>query len=293
MFRAEINPSNDSLTKVAELEPTNPFYTSGYCAAMRDLGNEPVAISFVAEELNVGCTGFIRSGRVNRSLEITSIPPIPADSEFWTGLECFCRQEKISILNIDSFASQRTDIPSLSREISRRARVEFILRLNDHDLWKKTRKGHRWSINRGRKAGLALVIRNEPGESRVHAAMFEASMQRRKKRGENTPDVLDVDTCDALIRHEAGKLFQVVLDGRVMSSALVLMSATGAYYQTSGTSSEGMERGASHFLIFEIAKTLQEQGLTLFNLGGTDKKAFGLQEFKTGFGTDKVELEEA
>ena len=54
-----------------------------------------------------------------------------------------------------------------------------------------------------------------------------------------------------------------------------------------------MKCGASHFLIYNISKILQERGIEVFNLGGTDLRNEGLVEFKRGFGTDEVCLESA
>src|ERR1700682_4020469 len=107
-FQTETNPSNDFLKKVAQLSPTNPFYTPAYCAAMRAVGYDPVVFSCMDGKADVACTGFIRSGRLNRSLEITSIPLLQADSVFWSGLLSFCREAKVSILEVDSFGSHHT-----------------------------------------------------------------------------------------------------------------------------------------------------------------------------------------
>jgi lipid II:glycine glycyltransferase (peptidoglycan interpeptide bridge formation enzyme) len=51
-----------------------------------------------------------------------------------------------------------------------------------------------------------------------------------------------------------------------------------------------MTCGASHFLVYEIAKSLQDRAIELFNLGGTEPQNTGLARFKAGFGTTTVEL---
>jgi lipid II:glycine glycyltransferase (peptidoglycan interpeptide bridge formation enzyme) len=89
----------------------------------------------------------------------------------------------------------------------------------------------------------------------------------------------------------AGDLFQVVRDDAVLSSMLVIMSRAGAYYHSAGTSQEGMEIGASHFLVHSVARTLQEGGVKIFNLGGAEIENPGLRAFKSRFGTMPVETE--
>jgi hypothetical protein len=106
-------------------------------------------------------------------------------------------------------------------------------------------------------------------------------------------DVPDRAVYQAILQAGAGTLYQAVIGDQVLSSALVLKAARGAYYQSSGTSPDGMACGASHFLVCEIARTLRDEGMELFNLGGADPQNRGLWEFKSGFGAIPVPLESA
>jgi lipid II:glycine glycyltransferase (peptidoglycan interpeptide bridge formation enzyme) len=72
---------------------------------------------------------------------------------------------------------------------------------------------------------------------------------------------------------------------------MVLVSKTGGYLQSGGTSPDGMELGASHFLQHEIMKTLQSEGKEIYNLGGTDEPESGLAMFKIRFGAHSIPLE--
>lgn len=85
------------------------------------------------------------------------------------------------------------------------------------------------------------------------------SIGRRQRRGEAVQEDIPARDFLAMTKMGAGQLFQAVLEGRTVSSALVLMSDKGAYYQSAGTSSEGMACGASHFLVCEIARILQTE----------------------------------
>jgi hypothetical protein len=77
----------------------------------------------------------------------------------------------------------------------------------------------------------------------------------------------------------------------VLSSVLVLTAECGAYYQTAGTSPEGMACGASPFLIHEIARYLQERHMEVFNPGGAAPDNPGLFRFKGELGAEAVPLE--
>ena len=71
----------------------------------------------------------------------------------------------------------------------------------------------------------------------------------------------------------------------------MLRAAEGAYTHSSGTTPEGMEASAAHFLRFETSRALQEGGFTILYMGGVSDPAGGLAEYKRGFGPDVVELE--
>jgi len=127
--------------------------------------------------------------------------------------------------------------------------------------------------------------------------MITASSRRRAERGEiismNEAASIhyEAHVMEAYLASRAGVLFQAVRAGQVLSSALVLLAERGAYYQTSGTSFEGMSCGASHFLVSGIAQYLQADGKEILNLGGVDKSGSGLEEFKMGFGPEKRDRE--
>ena len=71
------------------------------------------------------------------------------------------------------------------------------------------------------------------------------------------------------------------------------MAPEAGYNHTQGTSHEGMDVGAAHWLIRHTAEALLADGKRIFNLGGTDQIDSGLERFKSGFGlsTSRIELE--
>jgi hypothetical protein len=88
-------------------------------------------------------------------------------------------------------------------------------------------------------------------------------------------------------------LYQAMLGNDVVSSMTVARSRLGRYLHTSGTSPAGMSVGASHFLIYEIARSAQAEGANRFNLGGARDRDCGLAKFKEHFGAECIELESA
>lgn len=292
VFHAKPDPSAELLGEVALLAPENPFYTPAYAAAMGMTGKQPWVLALGDGcQLLSPCTGFLTRGRISCRMEIPSLPVLGENaSTFLDGLFRFCGRSGITYLNVNTYASIEASIPAGPNRTRRTDRVEYVIDLRQPDLWRPVRKGHRWSINRARKAGLQLQCTTSEEQCRIHGQMMAASMQRRKGRGERVSTDIHVEPLLVFLRTGAGILSQAVLEGQVLSSALVLLSDRGAYYQTAGTSPEGIDLGASPFLVFETARNLQERGLQVFNLGGVSEINQGLREFKTGFGPDQRSL---
>jgi hypothetical protein len=271
--------------KLQESAPENPFLTAEYALSRQRLGDTPMMLEQGPEV----CLAFLRRGRVTSGLEITSLPFTPS-STFLSGLIEFCRNQRIYDTALHTFGSRALSIPTLPREIERRARTEFVMDLALPASQWKIGETHRRHIRRAEKSGVSVRrVRMEGLED--HLSMCRQSMSRRQERGEAVMSVADSPEVPSIVLNGAGDLFQVVRDDAVLSSMLVIMSRTGAYYHSAGTSQEGMEIGASHFLVHSVARMLQEGGVKIFNLGGAEIENPGLRAFKSRFGTVPVETE--
>jgi len=290
------DPATELCDRIARLAPANPFYTNAYVAYRRSLGHEPFLLLLRNnEEVVSGCTAFLKSGRLDRSLEITSLPRLGDGEVFRQGLSQFCRSKGVSELVVCTFASPSVAVPRFENEHWRKWRVEYALGLVGPEFWRSIRKGHMWNIKQARKSGLTIRTAADHDACVTHARLIEASMTRRSSRGEEVSIRSDAERHWALVRSGVAELFQAVRAADVVSSNLVLLSAKGGYNHSQGTSPEGMAIGAAHFLIYEIANTLRDRSFEVFNLGGTDQIKSGLERSKDGFGltTTKVELESA
>ena len=283
--------SAELCVELSALDSRNPFLTPAYAEAMQDLGAQ--AWLFYLKDggcLREGCFGFLRTGRLNRSLEIHSLPELAAPNIFWSGLTDFCRRAGVSHLNVGSFASSRVEIPSLAGQTYRRSRVEHVLSLQESSVGSGLSSNHRRNIQKAEKAGVCIERSISAQACREHVLLQNASMERRLTRGESVTIDSQIRTPLALVQRGSGEFFRAVRPGQVLSSVLVLRAPLGAYYHSAGTSREGMSLGASQFLILRVAEILRTEGLDLFNLGGAESSNAGLERFKVGFGTRPVHL---
>lgn len=299
IFATAIDTGSPQIQEVAALNSHNPFYTSEYIAYRRLQGFTPWLLSnHDLTQSKTYCLAFMKSGRLRRSVEIPSIPNIPADEPFWQNLINFCHKNGVTSLSVNSFCSPAGAIlPSLEHEKERKTRWEFVLSLKHPDILKKMSKGHAYRIKRAKKTGVEMQRRKDQEAIAAHARLISASMQRRKERGENVTASASIENFSKLIDSGAAEIFCAVAADQILSSNIILLAKKTGYSHTQGTSPEGMECGAAHFLIHEIASTLRDEGKELFNLGGTDdpNPESGLVKFKTGFGaaTEQIELQAA
>ena len=288
-------PADDAvLGELGAEQRDNPFATPAYADSRRRVGYAiwVLALRDADDTLTAGCLGLLTTGRLNRTLEIPSLPALGADSAFWTGLRELCRTRGVTTLALDTFGSpDGTVIPDLGARSTRRDRLELVVDLAG-DATSRLGSNHKRNVKKAQKAGLQLRRTREPDAVAEHHALMTSSLDRRRTRGEQVSDAAASRDHHAFLASGAGELFQAVSGSTVLSSVLVLHAPTSGYYQSAGTSVEGMATGASHFLIHGIAQALQSEGATTFNLGGADDGS-SLARFKEGFGARRVALPSA
>ena len=283
------NPGREVLNEVAVEAPENPFWTPSYLGAQRRLGGEVLLLACEG----VHCPAMLHTGRLSRSLEIASLPAIAPEHPFWRALLAWRLEQGIARVELNTFASPALSLPALPGPWTRRARREFVLDLEKPDLHAGLSTNHARNIKRGRKSGIVVEPFQTAAACRAHVGLMQASLERRRQRGETVPDDHEETLRQtlALVESGVGTVFQARDDESVCSSILVLRAARGGYYQSAGSSPDGMSRGASHLLVLEIAARLRAEGAVRFNLGGVSEPGSGLEQFKSGFGTRPVELE--
>ncbi len=287
-----VRATSELADRFARVDSDNPFLAPSYLRAQQQLGLD--CWLFAVEESGAdraAAIAVMKSGRLRRSLTIPSCPAVATDSSFWEGVTEFCREHGITDLELSTFGSPESSIPQLNGETERIRRTEFELSLPGRDLFSELSRHHRERVKKAQKHGVLLRRTRSTEAIRVHAALRSNSMTRRTARGERVPTNLEGGHAKALLASGAGELFQAIFGDEVASSLLILRSERGAYFESAGSSSEGMRIGASHFLVLETAIALQAEGLETFFLGGARPSEEGLYAYKSGFGPHPVDTE--
>lgn len=269
----------------------NPFLTDGYARYRAGTGESPVEIRLASpvEGVEHRLAGFIRRGRTRARLEIPSLPAwspaVAPPREAWSELARLVRSRGVTDLQLGTFASPAgAGVPVELCRASRR-RTEYVLSLHS-DIAKGLASGHRRNARRGAGAGLSL---ERAGDPVAHARLVAQSLGRRRNRGETTRGGVDAADAALAVRSGAAEIFQARAGDAVLSSLLVLRAPRAAYYQSAGTSPDGMASGASHWLVLETASHLRADGVLAFNLGGAGADDEGLHRFKRSFGAIAID----
>jgi hypothetical protein len=296
-FVAEADPTESAISRIAETDAINPFYTYPYSAYRAASDFQPWIFKIADDDsLQSGCVCFMKRGRLSTLLDIPSLPALGGAAEaFWKGVMVHCARHRVTDLAVQSFASSEAKIPRLVREDWRKTRCEYRIGLGN-DLWERMRKGHSYSVKKARKSGLVLSRGLDKEACLAHQRLVHGSLTRRQQRGESVVLGEEGGDVERLLRSGCGQLFQALQDGVAVASNLILLSAKGAYNHSQGANEKGLATGAPHFLIRELVEVLKrDHAIEVFNIGGTDQLNSGLEQFKSGFGvtTSRLELEAA
>ena len=291
-FSAVLSPGAQVLSRISDITPQSPFNTPAYAAAISAIDAEPCALMLKSDQNDVigGCLAALTGSKWNRKLEIFTGPTLISPSIFWSGVTDFCKLQSVCDLDVQTFASESPSLPNLDNRLSTRKRFEYVLDLSNARFPDSFSKNHKRSIKKAQNSPLIFAQGNTIDDYQAHIRLMESSITRRSDRGERVirPRANDFDYM--LVKNGAAQLFQAKSEDQILASILILLSKTSGYYHSAGTSQDGMQSGASPFLISEVAKTLASSGRTWLNLGGADPHAEGLRRFKKGFGAQEIEL---
>jgi hypothetical protein len=292
MFWTLEAPSDADLSIVEAADSTNPFASARYARARERLGASLVLFACGdRNRMTGGVVAYLQGERFGRSLEIPSAQSPGDFVGLWDDVLRFSRRRRVVRVDVGSFGARAVSLPSWVVPKTESNRTEWRLSLVEATP-ASFASNHRRNIGKARTAGVTINISSSLDAAQRHAALMRASMDRRETRGENIPTISDADvrTTHAFLESGAAQAYQAVLAGQVVSSMLVLRAAGGAYYHSAGTSPDGMQVGASIYLVSEIIRDLKDAGLSLFNLGGATEASPGLMRFKQGFGAIPLDL---
>jgi len=229
--------------------------------------------------------GLARSGRRSGGLLVAGAAAA-LDRDVLGALRAFSRENGLPAVKLEALDGAAP--PSVYRESSRQPGTTYVVDLTEIDPDRVPSKNHRRNVKRARGAGVGRIAFAADEAIDAHLTLSRASMKRRAERGETIEAAFEHATFRTYLDSGFASLFQVAQGGTPVASDLVVRIGDAAWYLSGGTSPDGMKLGASHLLMTEVIRNLQEDGCRTLNLGFTETEA--LARFKTGFGGEAVRV---
>lgn len=233
-----------------------------------------------------GAFAVLERGRLNARLTVMLVNGLPGGQDLMIALERLAAKlgATAMLLEIVSAQAGQAPLPALLQETVRYTDERlYVIDLSVPELARQFGSNTRRNINKGRKAGLQVRVQADELALQAHADLTGASMSRRQKRGESVALRGSMERVIQLLASGGGRLFQACLGEQVLSSKLVFTLGRHGYYYDGGSSSQGMELGASQFLMAHIIDTLREEGMLSYNLEIASAGNTGLMRYKEGF----------
>lgn len=199
------------------------------------------------------------------------------------------RQMSATKVILEIFGNRDFTMSPVIGETSRHTTAIYVCDLTRDDLAAALSSNHRRNLRKAEAAGFTITEGKTVADIEAHVRLCGASNDRRAGRGEKIQGNKDRRATEGYLASGYATLMQCRQGDEIMSSILVLRIGDAAYYDTGGTSPEGMKMGGSHFLMFSTMERLKSQGVRTFSLDVANSE--GLVKFKTGFGAEEWPLQ--
>ncbi len=127
---------------------------------------------------------------------------------------------------------------------------------------------HRNTCRKAMRAGVAVEVTQAPGDLSAFAALYEATMRRLEAADYYFFPPAYWESLATRLGDQIA-LFDAVLEGEVLASALCLAGGPWLHYHLGAMTDRARDVGATNLLLYEAACWAQTQGCSIFHLGGS------------------------
>jgi hypothetical protein len=207
----------------------------------------------------------------------------PEESQaFWSRFDRWSRSQEVvaSFARLSVFPDQL--LPFDGEVTVNSPNIVRSLAPTDEELWNDYAPKVRQNVRRARSRGCALQV--DPDGSRVDE-FLHVYTETMKRRNASSYYFFPREFFERLVRELKGQcaFFHVVHGGKVVSSELVLLSQSHAYFFLGGTLAESFDLRPNDFLQVETFQWCRSAGKKALVLGGGYKGSEGLLKYKRCF----------
>lgn len=149
------------------------------------------------------------------------------------------------------------------------------------EIWMDFKQKVRKNVNRANKYGLQILLDNSGKYLEDFLNIYYSTMERNGAENEYYFKKEFFETLNKM--KENIMYFHVLLEGKIISTELVIYGAENAYSYLGGTYQEFFDFRPNDFLKYEIIKWAKERGLKNFVLGGGYGTDDGIFQYKLCF----------
>ncbi|MGI8610426.1 MAG: GNAT family N-acetyltransferase [Candidatus Dormibacteria bacterium] len=203
-------------------------------------------------------------------------------SRFWQAFSAWARERRVVSMfaRLSLFSDDLLPFEGPTRVVQ--PNVVRDLRLADEALWRDFEHKVRKNVKRAQAMG--VMVESDPGCEHMDefVSIYTDTMRRREA---TTNFFFDRKVFDGLIEHlsRSAQLFVARLDKVAVSAELVLTSSNHAYSFLGGTLASAFELRPNDLLKFEAIRTLRDQGLSHYVLGGGPQPGDSMFRYKRSF----------
>ena len=217
-----------------------------------------------------------------------AVGPDPPTTRFYELYDRWCAAQGLVSTFVrfhPLFANQRHAGPGI---VTERAGLTVGWRLHEGDLFAPMHRSHRNKCRKAQRAGVEVEVTEAPTDLSAFVRLYGDTMRRQQASAfyffpGRYWDFLAGPLSGGLV------LFDALLDGEVVASALCLAARPWLHYHLSATLDAARELGASNLLLYEAAEWARRRGFTVFHLGGgLGGREDSLFSFKRCFSPDDV-----
>ena len=278
---ADFTTQAEIIDRLGAKAPLVALTPARYRSFFQEYEPKVLAVSRNGKLVDVGAL-ILRRQRFDKTLVVTISSLLSEPDYFWSSMTVLARDWRVNRVMIEMFGAPADDQRAFEGEKLRQRTQIYVCDLTRDDLAAELSSNHRRNIRKAEAQGFDVVEESSPKAIEDHVRLCGASNDRRSGRGEQIQGNKDRAATEAYLKTGQATLYQAVHEGTAYSSILVLRIGAAAYYDTGGTSPEGMKMGGSHFLMFKVMERLKAEGVTSFSLDVANTE--GLIKFKTGFG---------
>ena len=202
---------------------------------------------------------------------------------FWRSFDDWGREARVisAFARLTLFAA---DLAPMLRGVVAPKQLNIVrtLRLGDEELLRDYEHKVRKNIKRATSSGITIEFDQDCSRMHEFLTIYRSTLDRRSA---TAGYYFGADFFRRLCRLLTGQFIfaHALLDGRVVSTELVLLSATHAYSFLGGTLSDAFPMRPNDLLKHEVTRWAREHGKTAYVLGGGYGGEDGIYRYKRSF----------